>query len=282
MLCRLMFSVQYIFPFVVRSQQTVNSFHTYHLTMKKLVKTLKFPRLALSLKAAYRALHDKGLIYRLDEVVILGSAVGTLDRPGIFAVEVKKIGSRIDDRTTTILTGSSECATRNCSKYVVRIHRAEDQSRSVPTFSAGNTSQITSGAFQAPHADGIKVEQLVVGQDLQVALVPLRREEECAINKWIAIVHSHVQAAAHTLDKGNLMSAQIGQHKTPSFIVTMRTFILHLDVVRILLVSGQNAERCEICPAFKDVARSCLFCISEKFEFAFLHQTSRGKRRGLR
>lgn len=103
----------------------------------------------------YRALHVEGFVEGLDEVVILRSAVRALDRPRIFAVEVKEIGTGINDGATTVLAGRSEGATRDRSEYVVGIHGAQDESRAVPTFSAGNASQITPGAFQTPHTDSI-------------------------------------------------------------------------------------------------------------------------------
>ena len=180
--------------------------------------------------------------------------MGALDGPGVLAVEVEG-GAWVNDGSAAVLAGRSEGAAGNRGEDVVRVHGAEDERRAVPALSAGDASQVAARAFQAAHADRVQVQQLMIGEHLQVAVVPLRGQEERPVDQGVAVVDGHLQRAAHAAHVRHLVRAQVGQHEAARLVVAVRTLVFHLDVVRVLLVSRQDAERREIRPALEDVVR---------------------------
>ncbi len=206
--------------------------------------------------------------------------MGALDGPGVLAVEVEG-GAWVNDGSAAVLAGRSEGAAGNRGEDVVRVHGAEDERRAVPALSAGDASQVAARAFQAAHADRVQVQQLMIGEHLQVAVVPLRGQEERPVDQGVAVVDGHLQRAAHAAHVRHLVRAQVGQHEAARLVVAVRTLVFHLDVVRVLLVSRQDAERREIRPALEDVARCRLLGSREEIKLAFLHQAARGQGRGF-
>ncbi len=222
----------------------------------------------------------ENLVNGLDKVMVLGSAMRALDGSGVLAVKVER-GAWIHDGAAAILAGSSESAAGHSGEDVVGVHGAEHERRAVPRPATRHAAQIGARPLQTAHADGVQIQQLVVGQHLQVASVALRRQEEGAVDQWVAVVHRHIGGAAHALDVGHLMRTQVGQNKAARLVVAVRAFVLHLDVVRILLVPRQDAERREIRPALEDVTSCRLLGVSKKLEAAFLDKAPRGQRRSF-
>jgi hypothetical protein len=82
----------------------------------------------------------------------------------------------------------------------------------------------------------------MIRQDLEIRVVTLWRQEEGSVYQWVAVEHWKYRSTQDTVHTCNLVRTQVGQYKAADFIISMWTLILHLDVVRILQVSGEDGE----------------------------------------
>ena len=101
---------------------------------------------------------------------------------------------------------------------------------------------------------------------LQISVIALRRQEEGAIDERVLIEDRHRCVADDTPDLGYLVGTQVGKHKTARFVVAMGAFVLHLDVVGVLLVPRKHCEHGIIGSTAKDITSRSLLSILEKVE----------------
>lgn len=227
-------------------------------------------------------LHGKGLLHGTYEMVVVCFTVWTRYHSAVLAVERQAV-IYVDDGASAMFARKSLLTARHGGEYVVGIHRAEQQCASIP-FSFACRAMDIACTFETVNAYGVDKLQSTIRYDLDDAVaVGLGRQEECTVDHWITIKHWKGTHAQHTVQRRNLVCAQMVQHKTPRFVISRRPIILHFNVVRVLLVTWKHVERSQIVTTTENVGERRLGGVSRasvelRFWGPYQHVTvSRGR-----
>jgi len=205
---------------------------------------------------AHVVLRQEGVLQRLHEVEVLDAALRTRDGLTVVREEVEPL-VRVDDQ---LAAGGALQPLRTAGhrgEDVVAVHRAEDELGAVPDLGAGRvpTLQSAGPALQTGHADSGEVTRppLTLHLDTRCGVLPGRNEER-SINQWISFKDDHLVVAENTGNFVHLVSCIAGENEAPSLIVPNAALILHLDVIRIYLLSWKHIECTVIVPPKENAA----------------------------
>lgn len=183
------------------------------------------------------------ILERPHKVEILAGAVRARDQTTVLAEELVATG--FDDLPTARLAHEAPGTARNGGKDVVRVHCADDQGDARPWGPALEAGELVGRPAQTLHADGVEVQasrvMVVVVQrrrrllhEDRVHRILVRREEERSVNERILVVDRECHLADDACDDGHLQEAEVRQDEAARLVVSVRTLILDLDLVRVL------------------------------------------------
>lgn len=199
-------------------------------------------------------------------MVVVGVAVRTGVASTVVAVGVRTHSSvPSDDFEVALIARKPRRAAGRRSKDVVRVHRPDDQHRTVPRGPAGAALQPGPGAGHARHADGGQVAGPVPVHDGNRRIVVSdRRQVEGAVQERKGIVHGHRGLADGTVDTGDATRAEDGQEERSGLVRPVGTLVFRSDVVRVPGAARKRVEDRHVRPTGEYAAPRRLLPVGEE------------------
>jgi len=216
-------------------------------------------------------------------VIVSHAAVRTLHRLAVLTERFGYLRGRTDHSSAARLAPHPQPAASHRREHVVDVHGADEKRDARPHGAACDAVEQTRGSVEAVHADGIQVRARLVVEDAARAAVAIAgdydvglaiagdgREEEESVNDGVLVVDDEGSVAHDACDAGYVKIAEVYHEKCASVIVTVLTFILHLNLVCVAFHAWQCTEHIHICSLTEYIPRRCLTRVCKEIKLLLL------------